>query len=118
MAGQAGGSSPHLNPDPKAGLKLELLKEGHAFSFFQVMRLLRFIARQSSGAPKSSSDLSQKIRIKPNLSLAFPASDVERIEELEDRDDAQFLITANFMGLYGSASPFRRQAHAGRAPVR
>jgi predicted component of type VI protein secretion system len=82
MAGKAGGSPPHLNPDPKAGLKLELLKEGHAFSFFQVMRLLRFFARQSSGAPKSSSDLSQKIRIKPNLSLAFPASDVERIEEL------------------------------------
>ncbi|UCE52962.1 MAG: type VI secretion system baseplate subunit TssG, partial [Desulfobacterales bacterium] len=105
MAGQAGGSPPHLNPDPKAGLKLELLKEGHAFSFFQVMRLLRFFARQSSGAPKSPSDLSQKIRIKPNLSLAFPASDVERIEELGDRDDSQFLITVNFLGLYGSVSP-------------
>jgi predicted component of type VI protein secretion system len=105
MAGQAGGSSPHLNPDPKAGLKLELLKEGHAFSFFQVMRLLRFFIRQSSGAPKSLSDLDQKIRIKPNLSLAFPASDVECIEELEDHDGAQFLITVNFMGLYGSVSP-------------
>ena len=105
MARKAGGSSPHLNPDPKAGLKLELLKEGHAFSFFQVMRLLRFFARQSSGVSKSSPDLSQKIRIKPNLSLAFPASDVERIEELEDRDAAQFLITVNFMGLYGSVSP-------------
>jgi type VI secretion system protein ImpH len=105
MAGQAGGSSPHLNPDPKTGLKLELLKEGHAFSFFQVMRLLRFLAQKSSGAPKSPSDLGQKIRIKPNLSLAFPASDVERIEELEDHDDAQFSIAVNFMGLYGSASP-------------
>jgi type VI secretion system protein ImpH len=105
MAGQARGSSPHLNPDPKANLKLELLKEGHAFSFFQVMRLLRFFARQSPEAPKSPSDFSQKIRIKPNLSLAFPASDVERIEELEDSDDAQFLITVNFLGLYGSGSP-------------
>lgn len=105
MAGQAGGSSPHLNPDPKTGLKLELLKEGHAFSFFQVMRLLRFFARQPSEAPKSLSDPSQKIQIKPNLSLAFPASDVERIEEIGDRDDAQFLVTVNFMGLYGSGSP-------------
>ena len=105
MAGQVGGSSPHLNPAPKAGLKLELLKEGHAFSFFQAMRLLRFFARQSSGASKSPADRSQKIRIRPSLSLAFPASDVERIEELGDRDDAQFLITVNFMGLYGCASP-------------
>jgi len=105
MAGQTGGSPPHLNPDPKAGLKLELLKEGHAFSFFQVMRLLRLFARQSSGASKFPSDLSQKIRIKPNLSLAFPASDVERIEESGDRDDPGFLITVNFLGLYGSGSP-------------
>jgi type VI secretion system protein ImpH len=105
MAGQAGGSSPHLNPDPITGLKLELLKEGHAFSFFQVMRLVRFFARQSSETPKSPSAYGQKIRIRPNLSLAFPASDVERIEELEDPDDAQFLITVNFMGLYGSESP-------------
>ena len=34
MAGKIGGSSLDIN---NAGLKLELLKEGHAFSFFQVV---------------------------------------------------------------------------------
>lgn len=105
MAGKAGGSSPHLNPDPKAGLKQELLREGHAFSFFQVIRLLRLFAMQASGTQKSPSDFSEKLRIRPNLSMAFPASDVESIEQFGDPEDPNFLITANFLGLYGSASP-------------
>jgi len=105
MAGKAGGSSPHLNPDPKAGLKQELLREGHAFSFFQVIRLLRLFAMQASGTQKSPSDFSEKLRIRPNLSMAFPASDVESIEQSGDPENPNFLITANFLGLYGSASP-------------
>lgn len=105
MAGKAGGSSPHLNPDPKAGLKQELLREGYAFSFFQVIRLLRLFAMQASGTQKSPSDFSEKLRVRPNLSMAFPASDVESIEQFGDPEDPNFLITANFLGLYGSASP-------------
>jgi type VI secretion system protein ImpH len=105
VAGKAGGSSPHLNPDPKAGLKQELLREGHAFSFFQVIRLLRLFAMHASGTQKSPSDFREKLRIRPNLSMAFPASDVESIEQFGDPEDPNFLITANFLGLYGSASP-------------
>ena len=105
MAGQAGGSSPHLNTDSKASLKQELLEKGHAFSFFQVIRLLRLFAMQPFRIQTPSSDLSQTIQIKPNLSLAFPASDVESVKELGDHEDFRFLIIANFMGLYGTASP-------------
>ena len=105
MAGQTGRSSPHLNTDTKGSLKQELLEKGHAFSFFQVIRLLRLFALQSVQAKKPSSDLSQTIQIKPNLSLAFPASDVESVREIGDHKDFQFLITANFLGLYGPASP-------------
>ena len=105
MAGQAGGSPPPLNPDPKAGLKGEVLKEGHAFSFFQLIRLLRLFAMRASGTQTSPSDFREKIRIKPNLSMAFPASDVESIEQLAVPEDPHFLITVNFLGLYGSASP-------------
>ena len=97
MAGKAGGSSPHLNPDPKAGLKQELLREGHAFSFFQVIRLLRLFAMQASGTQKSPSDFSEKLRIRPNLSMAFPASDVESIEQFGDPENPNFLVTANFL---------------------
>jgi len=105
MAGQAGGSSPHLNTDSKATLKQELLEKGHAFSFFQVIRLLRLFAMQPFRTQTPPSELSQTIQIKPNLSLAFPASDVESVQELGDHKDLRFLITANFMGLYGTASP-------------
>lgn len=105
MAGQAGGSPPHLSPDPKAGLKQELLKEGHAFSFFQVIRLLRLFAMRASGRQTSLSDFSEAIRIKPNLSMAFPASDVEDVQEFGDPENPRFSVTVNFLGLYGSASP-------------
>jgi type VI secretion system protein ImpH len=105
MARQARGSSPHLNTERTARLKHQLLEEGHAFSFFQVMRLLRHLILQSSRTRKRPFDFSQTIRIKPNLTLAFPASDVESIQELGDPKDPRFLITANFLGLYGATSP-------------
>jgi type VI secretion system protein ImpH len=105
MASQVGRSSPHLKTDTKLSLKQELLEKGHAFSFFQVIRLLRLFAFQSVQTKTPSSDLSQTIQIKPNLSLAFPASDVESVQEIGDQEDFRFLITANFLGLYGPASP-------------
>jgi type VI secretion system protein ImpH len=105
MAGQTGGSSPDLKSDVSAALKLELLKEAHAFSFFQVIRLLRCYDRRSFEHQPPASDFSDNIRVKPNLSLAFPSSDVETVEEQEDHEDQRFLITANFLGLYGSSSP-------------
>lgn len=86
------------------GLIDELLKQGHAFSFFQIIRLLRRFT-ESSGTPKSNPFSNETIRIKPRLSLAFPASDVESVQRLGDGDDPRFLILANFLGLYGSASP-------------
>lgn len=46
----------------------------------------------------------EDIRIKTELSLAFPASDVVKIEEL-DHEGRLFWITVTFLGLYGSSSP-------------
>jgi type VI secretion system protein ImpH len=105
VASQAGGSPPHLDPDPKAVLKQELLREGHAFSFFQVVRLLRLFAMEASGSRASPSDFRERIRIKPNLSLAFPSSDVESVQQFGDPENPHFSITVNFLGLYGSNSP-------------
>jgi type VI secretion system protein ImpH len=105
MAGQVGGSPSRIDTDEKLRLKHELLEKGPAFSFFQIIRLLRLFSLKSSRTQKPPSDFSETIRIKPNLSLAFPASDVESVQEVGDPDDPRFLITANFLGLYGSASP-------------
>ncbi|UCG67883.1 MAG: type VI secretion system baseplate subunit TssG, partial [Deltaproteobacteria bacterium] len=105
MAGQVGGSPSRIDADEKLRLKHELLEKGPAFSFFQIIRLLRLFSLKSSRTQKPPSDFSETIRIKPNLSLAFPASDVESVQEVGDPEDPRFLITANFLGLYGSASP-------------
>jgi type VI secretion system protein ImpH len=100
-------AGPHrgLSPDMMSELKLDLLKEGHSFSFFQVIRLLHLLCRQDSDSDFSNPYESDSIRIRPKLSLAFPAADVDRIEETSDEEKARFRITANFLGLYGTSSP-------------
>jgi len=85
-------------------LKLDLLKEGHAFSFFQVVRLLRLLDAHSRHAGKSGSGSEESVWIRPELSLAFPSSDVAKIEEIPDKKPS-FLVTATFLGLYGVSSP-------------
>jgi type VI secretion system protein ImpH len=94
MAGQDRGSS--------ADLKADLLSHPHAFSFFQVVRLLRLWHRPQEAT--SAADLGG-IRVRPELSLAFPASDVVSVQEVPGRERFDFLVTATFLGLYGSSSP-------------
>jgi type VI secretion system protein ImpH len=97
MASQGGGSS--------SDLKFDLIKEGHAFSLFQVMRLLRSFGSPSSESEQSAgSRETEHIRIRPKLSLAFPPADVDRIEEIND-EEPHFLVTATPLGLYGASSP-------------
>ncbi len=86
-------------------LKRELLNEGHAFSFYQVVRLLGHL---QAGAAKKRPAVRRwlnDIRVRPNLSLAFPASDVEKVEARGEDEAGAYLITANILGLYGSTSP-------------
>lgn len=89
MAGSHRGSPAHLEKD--------LLERGPDYSFFQAFRLLRsrlHRERNSGGT----------LRVKPDLSLGFPASDVVRIEKVDD-DALSYIMTVSFLGLYGSASP-------------
>lgn len=75
-----------------------LCRDGRRYSFVQVIRLLRLILKRQ-GVPERN--LWKMIRIRPDLSLAFPDTDIVSVEE---RDD-QFRISATFMGLYGTSSP-------------
>jgi type VI secretion system protein ImpH len=101
MAGTNGGSPPDLNID----LKLSLLKEGSSYSFYQAIRLLRQYTAVDSSTQNRAQQSLDAIKIVPNLSLAFPAADVETIEEIDDSQNGNFKLTANFLGLYGSSSP-------------
>jgi type VI secretion system protein ImpH len=88
-------------------LKVDLLKKGHEFSFFQVIRLLRLLSHYSE-EPENQEVYENKnirnIRVRPDLSLAFPASDIAKIEEVSGEENS-FLVTTTFLGLYGSSSP-------------
>src|SRR5919108_3991821 len=56
------------------------------------MRLLGILTRKGgTGA----------VRVRPELSLAFPAADIAGIEKRGEG----YLVTARFLGLYGPASP-------------
>jgi type VI secretion system protein ImpH len=81
-----------------------LLRNGPEYAFFQALRLLRHTVREQQ--TQSEGTMEDRIRVRPNLSLAFPAADIDRIEQ--SRDDAGepvYRITANFLGLYGGPSP-------------
>ena len=86
-------------------LKAHLLKEGHSFSFFQVMRLLRFFVSSPHESGVSPAEEMEGVRIRPELSLTFPASDVKEVEEQSGDETTAFRVTATFLGLYGSSSP-------------
>ncbi|OQX20448.1 MAG: hypothetical protein BWK76_01235 [Desulfobulbaceae bacterium A2] len=101
------GADRAATPDIGLDLKLSLLKEGHAYAFFQAVRLLRYAVaheHQADDMREEGATLPQ-LRILPNLSLAFPAADIEKIEELATETRSRFQMTVNFFGLYGVASP-------------
>ncbi len=86
-------------------LKRLLLSSGHRISFVQVLRLLRLIIAAREGVHPSDTKIFDFIRIRPELGLAFPGTDVVRVEEIERDDNTAFRVTASFMGLYGPSSP-------------
>jgi len=96
MAGTDGRASAYL--------KQHLLKHGFEYSFFQVIRLLRRLDEQAD-FDLTVSETARGLRIRPHLSLAFPAADVEAVSERETEENSTYEVIANFLGLYGPSSP-------------
>ncbi|MFC3864229.1 MULTISPECIES: type VI secretion system baseplate subunit TssG [Alcaligenes] len=82
-------------PVVEAGLLQDLQTQAPQYSFFQAARLLR----QHLG---DDAALRERVRIRPALTLAFPESDLAKVER---GVDGRFHIEANFFGLYGVTSP-------------
>jgi len=93
-------------PDRKSALdlKLDLLKQGHEFSYFQALRLLCRVGGAGEESIGDAGGVDRNLRIRPDLSLGFPASDVVRIEETPG-GPADYRVTVSFLGLYGASSP-------------
>lgn len=90
-----------------SGIIEELLEHPRRFSFIQAVRLiLREFRVDHTNSDLDLQDLSKKIlRIRPELSLDFPATDVVDIQTPLKDEELPYLITATFLGLYGSSSP-------------
>ena len=96
MESSARGSSPDITSD--------LVGHPEKYSFYQVIRLLRllsgFVERGSQ-----ASFLEKTLRVRPQLSFAFPGCDVYSLKAVAGEDSPQYRIEATFLGLYGVSSP-------------
>ncbi|MBU2708001.1 type VI secretion system baseplate subunit TssG [Zooshikella marina] len=85
-----------------SALMYDLLVNSRQYSFYQAVHLLTSYYIPVSG---KFDDQPINMRYRANATLAFPPSDIASLEirQLEARQD--YLLTVNFMGLYGPASP-------------
>jgi type VI secretion system protein ImpH len=96
-------SSADLKTVSPVDLKEDLLARSHAYSFFQAIRLLRHFQR--SERTEEAPNAFDHIRMRPKLSLSYPPADIDCIQYIETAETPFHRITANFLGLYGAASP-------------
>lgn len=95
MAGAAGGQDTFIIE--------RLLKNGRRFSFIQAIRLIRHLILQQNHQA-TEEQIWHQTKIRPELSLSFPDTDIESIVLLEN-EPLRLEVTASFLGLYGSSSP-------------
>lgn len=84
-----------------------LSANGRRFSFFQIVQLMERCFHPASRVGRLGPVSDELIRFRPSASLAFPASDIAGVEQLQEGEEnpARFRVTTTFMGLYGSTSP-------------
>ena len=102
-----------------AVLTEQLENQPKDFAFFQALRLLRLAQQKENGGQERLFDVFRRdIRVRPELSLAFPPVDIKNIEHfpgLQDEEDEEgasdlsahplWRFTVTFLGLYGASSP-------------
>ncbi|BDU73729.1 type VI secretion system baseplate subunit TssG [Mesoterricola silvestris] len=93
MAGEARRPSPFL----KSGL----LEKGPRFAFGQALRLLRRVVAHEAGT-RDPRAFWRRVKVRPELSLSFTASDILAITEEEG---SRYRMTVAILGLYGASSP-------------
>lgn len=103
-------------------LKEALITQSRQFSFIQAIRLLKNHLKHEleenhsetealPAATPSQTSWQQAIRVRPELSLAFPGTEIVTVDEIERDDDStsdrqmRYQITTAFLGLYGTSSP-------------
>ena len=84
----------------------KILDQGYLFEFFQAVKMIEDLNSDAPAVGESGPYGEEKVRFRPNDSLAFPAADLAKIEKIEDPPgNTVWRITENFMGLYGFSTP-------------
>jgi type VI secretion system protein ImpH len=85
-------------PDPS--LKDILFEEPFRFDFFQAVRLLELLYPERSPVARSARPGEEAVRFRSHISLSFPPSAIQDLEQPRE-DDGPARLTAAFMGLAG-----------------
>jgi type VI secretion system protein ImpH len=79
--------------------------EPSALEFFQVLHLVERTVRERAALGQQEA-VREALRLRPALSLGFPAADLQGAEWLDEGpDEGRLRLTTTFLGLYGSDSP-------------
>ncbi len=94
------------SPTDLKTIKEDLLADPARYSFFQAIRLLGYFFQKQYGMDAADHFLKDNLRVRPNLSLSFPGTDMVGItaDSAENGHDL-YRITSTFLGIYGSSSP-------------
>ncbi|MDH5387806.1 MAG: type VI secretion system baseplate subunit TssG [Gammaproteobacteria bacterium] len=74
----------------------DIIEDGESYDFFQAIRLLNRLSKDSSDNKKQP-----ELRIHPELNLSYPHSDITEVRKIE----SGYEIISTFFGLYGISSP-------------
>ena len=75
----------------------DIVEDGSSYDFFQAVRLINRLGGANGSSEKTV------LKIRPDLNLDYPQSDITEINRLDDGKGYEILAT--FMGLYGVSSP-------------
>jgi type VI secretion system protein ImpH len=81
-------------------------ERGEKFAFFQLLYLLERVHANAVGLGGTGPASGERIRLRPDASMSFPASDVSEVKHVPGADGVdRTRVTTTFMGLYGTSSP-------------
>ncbi|WP_319762566.1 type VI secretion system baseplate subunit TssG [Maridesulfovibrio sp.] len=90
--------------EPSASVTGNLFVKPTGYSFFQAIRLLRLHSHNCTGKDLEAF-FRDHLRVRPQLSLGFPATDLTDLEQEEKEDGDLYHLVTTFLGLYGASSP-------------
>lgn len=95
---------------PQFGWKSEssvrewLFAEGYKFDFYQAVRLLELMFPESASVGEGSEPRHEAVQFQSNITLDFPASDVQEITPTAGKDSPARMMV-NFLGIAGAHGP-------------